>query len=204
MNMRRHAVLITSMLLVVGLAASGSAAPARCAPLVVDDRGDTDPILPKDRQDLDILAADAVTSGDVRRLTFTVTVTSLPDLPLESALYNVYFRAGTRSYLASGHRGLDGEIFRLESDEPTSAGLATVQPITGSFDVAKRTVRLDVPLRFVNDGAKALRRDAVVYAIGILTADSYGARNVVTVGTTYDATNGDAVYRLGARGCDLA
>lgn len=204
MSNRLYGALAAAVLSITALAPSGFAAPAPCVPLVVDDRGDTDPILPRERQDLDILSVDVLTSADVRRLSFVISLASLPDLPAEAAGYDVFFKAGKRSYLASGHRGLDEESFRLESDEPTRDGLANVQPIAGSFDLDDRTVRLDIPLRLVSDGAKPLRRGSVVYGITAVTVDSYGARSAITVGTTHDSTSNDNIYRLGARGCARA
>jgi hypothetical protein len=201
MKHRLYGLLAASVLPLLALAPAGLAAPQRCVPLVADDRGDPAPVVPRDRQDLDILALDVVTSKDLKTVSLAIELASLPDVPVEAASYNVFFKAGQRSYRAEGYRGLDGQIFELESDERSGAQVGNVQPISGSVDVKRRTVRIDVPLRLVNDGRRPLRRGSVVYGIGVVTADSVGAQRGVTVGTTHDSTPGDNIYPVGAPGC---
>lgn len=196
----RVAVAVAAVaVLTAAPSAAGSSRPA-CTPLVTDDRGDTDTVVPGPRPDLDVLAADFATTRDGKTLTISVRLAQLPATPVRSAIYDVFFKAGQLSYLASGYRGLDGDRFRLQSDRPTVTGTDDVRPITGSFDLDSSTARFDIPLAELTNGKSTPRAGEVLYGITVVTAESFGTA-AVTAGVTVDGTSRDNIYRLGAPGC---
>ncbi len=184
--------------LAVAVAVPASGAAERCKPLAVDAEGDTDRFLPGSRPESDLLAMDARTSPDARIVSVTLSLRSLPGTALTGSGYDVFFKSGQRSYLASAYRGPDGERFRLESDA-AQGQIADVRPINGRFDVKAATVRFDLPVTGLTDGKSPLRRGSVLYGITGVTSELYGIAQA-HIGTTADSTTGDNIYRIGA-GC---
>lgn len=190
--------LVTGIVLTAGVAAE--ATPRPCVPLVVDDQGDGDSLVPVPREDLDVLAADLVTSPDAKRVSMTMTVASLPAQAVAGGVYNVFFKAGQRSYVARAYRGADDEVFQLESDAPPTNGLVDVRAIKGAFDPAKASLRFDIPLAMLSDGKRALRRGDRLFGISGVTVQAFGAAKGYA-GFTVDATSQDNIYKIGASGC---
>lgn len=196
--MRRLCWLIAVAVAVPGAVAQ--AAPRACAPLVVDDRGDADSLAPVPRDDLDVVSADLATPRDAKTLTITVRTASMPAQPVTPGTYDVFFKAGQRSYLASAYRGADGERFRLESDAPAANGVADVRDVEGAFDAAKATARFDIPMAALGDGKRLLRRGDKLFGIAVVTAEAYGIAQGYA-GLTVDSTTQDNIYKIGAAGC---
>lgn len=196
----RLAAGLAAAAVLAAASAAAASTPAACTPLVSDAQGDTDPLLPEPRPDLDVLALDMTTSKDGKQVIATMRVVSLPATPVRAANYAVFFKAGKHGFRADADRALDGERFSLESDEPTSNGVANVRPISGKFDVETATVTFVLPVAELTDGKRRLGFGSVLYGISAVTVENFGT-STVTAGATVDDTTRDNIYRVGPRNC---